>query len=245
MVQVGRAITDKWQNCVVTIEVVTETHMSMFGSDTNKESKSEVIGTVIDPSGLTVTSLTMIDPMAFFNDVIGSMAGGSKENSMSSSTKVTSVKLFMPDGKAVPAQIVLRDKDLDLAFIRPLNKLSQPIPALDLAQTGEASALDNVIFLSRLGQIANRSVALYHHSIVAVVEKPRKYYVIDGENIASIGPVFTQDGRLIGLIALRRNPVTSAQMNLFSAGNILLPTILPAATIADIAKQAPEGTKTP
>ena len=37
-------------------------------------------------------------------------------------TEVNDIKILLEDGAEVPAEIVLRDKDLDLAFIRPKAK---------------------------------------------------------------------------------------------------------------------------
>ena len=212
----------------------------MYGQEHNDESKNEAIGMVIDPSGLTVSSLTATNIMGFVSDAMDSAVGEVGGEKIKSSTEVTSVKLLLPDGKEVPAQIVLRDKDLDLVFIRPLNKPAQPYQAMDLTQAGDAQMLDNVVVMTRLGTVANRAIALLRNNVTAVVEKPRKYYVIESSAMQNVGPAFTQDGKVIGLIVVRKSPVLDIRKISFSE---VLAIILPAATIAEVAKQAPEVTK--
>ena len=59
----GRAIFQKYQHAVVTVQIVVKSKISMAGADgQSNESRQEVTGTVIDPSGLTVLSLSATDP---------------------------------------------------------------------------------------------------------------------------------------------------------------------------------------
>src|SRR5438067_1951988 len=59
----GKAIFKQNQRVVLTVEIVLKNKMSMAGrSGESSESRQDVTGTVIDPSGLTVLSLSAIDP---------------------------------------------------------------------------------------------------------------------------------------------------------------------------------------
>ena len=49
------------------------------------------------------------------------------------------MKILLDDGTEVPAEIVLRDKDLDLAFIRPKAKPASPMTSVDLTKSGPPS----------------------------------------------------------------------------------------------------------
>ena len=73
-------------------------------------------------------------------------------------SELSDVKIVLDDGTEVPAEVVLRDKDNDLAFIRPKTKPAAPMAALDLANSGKADILDQVISLTRLGSAAGRAV---------------------------------------------------------------------------------------
>src|SRR2546422_4160959 len=51
------------------------------------------------------------------------------------------------DGTEIPAEIVLRDRDLDLAFIRPKTKPANPMPAVDLRSEEHTSELQSRLHL--------------------------------------------------------------------------------------------------
>jgi len=120
-------------------------------------------------------------------------------------TEVSDVKILLDDGTELPAEVVLRDKDLDLGFIRPKTKPAAPMPALDLTKPGQAQVLDQVITINRLGQAASRSYAASVERISAVVQKPRLFYIPDSTMTAtSMGcPAFTMDGNVLGVFVMR------------------------------------------
>src|SRR2546427_125887 len=113
----GRAVFKKNQQSVVTVQLVLKSKVSFGGRGGEaNETRQDVTGTVLDPSGLTVLSLSATDP----GHLIQSMMSGSDEESrFKMETELSDVKILLSDGTEVPAEVVLRDKDLDLAFIRP------------------------------------------------------------------------------------------------------------------------------
>lgn len=245
----GRDILSKYQNAVLTVKLVIKQGMSFAGRDANKsESKSEATGTVIDPSGLTVISLTATDPSGLFGDMMG--GGDDEDMKVKMESEVTDVKLILPDATEVSAKIVLRDKDLDLAFIRPVSKLAKPLTFIDLANDSKPKILDELIILNRLGKVANRAPAVSLDRVESIIEKPRTFY-IPGRGTSSSGlgsPVFTYDGKLVGL-QLLRSIKTEGQPGIGSMlsgleGLGIIPVVLPSSDIAEAAKQAPEVTKT-
>ena len=72
--------------------------------------------------------------------------------------------------------------------------------------------------------------------ITAVIEKPRTFYVINTNASSYGGPAFTLDGKLAGILVLRKLPKGATTMMSMS-GNVL-DVVLPAADVADVAKQA-------
>ncbi len=52
------------------------------------------------------------------------------------------------------------------------------------------------------------------------------------------GLAFTQDGKLVGTLVIRKNPV----QDIHKMTQDIIQVILPASTIADVAKQAPQVT---
>ena len=148
----GRDIFRKNQRAVVTVQVVVKMKFSVpgMGGQAN-ESRQDVTGTVVDPSGLTVLALSSCEP----GDMIQSMmAGASEEDTkFKMETELSDIKLLLDDGTEIPAEIVLRDKDLDLAFLRPKTRPSGPMTAVDLTKSAAAQVLLLLIgdALDRLG----------------------------------------------------------------------------------------------
>ena len=239
----GRRILAKNQAAVVTVRLVVSYNVSYGGRDQQSESKTEAIGTVIDPGGLTVISLTTIDPSAMMK---ARQRGAQSEFKME--TEVKDVKIVLADDTEVPAEIVLRDKDLDLVYLRPTEKPALPIPALDLTQSSAPQVLDEVVCLNRLGKIANRVVTVSLERIDALVTKPRPFYVLSPGGSSGVGsPVFALTGAPLGIILIR-NAAASSEANAASqfsgsGGSGFLPVIVPAADILDDAKQALEAKK--
>ena len=240
--EAGRKTAAQWQDTVVTLQLVIKTSMSHGGEEGMKrESKSEATGAVIDPSGLIVTSLSVTSP----TDVFSSMMSSDSESKLDFSSELVDIKILLPDGRELPAKIVLRDKDLDLAFIRPKQKPAKPLVAIDFTKATKPGLLDQAITLYRLGTVASRSLAACPDRIQAIVEKPRTFYIPGAASMAaSLGaPVFAADSSPIGLLLLRTIQTKSADMSFFSglSGMGLTYIVLPAADILEAAKQAPQS----
>ena len=135
----GREIVKKWQDAIVNVRVVLKMRMSMGGREMQSMDESvETVGTVIDPSGLTVLSLGALNPGAMMNKMMG--GGGGGQERMEFGSEPTDVKLRLADGRELPARIVLRDEDLDLAFMRPTTKPDKPLVAINLATRAAGDA---------------------------------------------------------------------------------------------------------
>ena len=104
--------------------------------------------------------------------------------------------------------------------------------------------LDTVVVLSRLGRVGGWTPAASLQTIGAIIERPRTFYVIETGSANGVGtPAFTTGGKVVGLLTMRS--VQSGRPGMFSMvggseGVGLLPVILPAADVRDIAQQAPE-----
>jgi|YelNatPaOPRAMG01_1025707.scaffolds.fasta_scaffold09693_3 hypothetical protein len=243
----GRNVLAAHQDAVVTVKLVLNQSMSFGGRDQQNESTTETIGTVIDPSGLTVISLSTIDPAATLRSLLAKQMRG-QAGDIKIDSQVKDAKLVLADGTELTAQVVLRDKDLDLAYLRPVDKPAKPLAAISLAGAATPQVLDEVICLNRLGKVANRVVAVSIERIDAVVDRPRTFYIIGQGGSSGIGsPVFAASGAPVGVI-LMRNVTTEGEGNItsmFSGASALgiMPIIVPAADILEDAKQALETPK--
>ena len=109
------------------------------------------------------------------------MSGREDQPAVKMESELSGVKIVLDDGTEMPAEVVLRDKDADLAFIRPKTKPAAPMAALDLANAGKADVLDQVVTLTRLGSAAGRADSASVERISAIVTKPRLFYVPENE----------------------------------------------------------------
>jgi len=247
--KVGRDLLAKSQGAVVMVKLAIKQSVSMGGHDSKSESKTETTGTVIDPSGLTVVSLATTDPSSTMKDTYARAiaARGGDMSQFKFESELSDVKIVLADGTEIAADVVLRDKDLDLAYLRPSDKPAKPLPFIDLTKDAKAQILDEVIILNRLSQAANRAPAISVGRIEGIVEKPRTFYLLGQAMWAySLGaPVFSLDGKLIGIIFLRSAKTQSDQSSGFMFSNLsqwgMMPVVLPASDIVDGAKQALEA----
>ena len=230
----GREICKKYQYAVVTVQVVLK--MSYPGAAKSSESKQDLTGTVIDPSGLTVLALSAADPTDMYQRMMSEEAAKSRLD-----IEVTDLRLLLNDGTEVPAEIVLRDKDLDLAFIRPKAKLTTPMAAVDLKQAAPAQLLDQLVTLNRLNSAAGRAYAASLERISAIIQKPRTFYIPDSSMTATTlgSPAFALDGKMVGVFVMRA--ISSRSGSSRNYRDNMTTIILPAEDVAKAAKEAPEA----
>jgi hypothetical protein len=238
--QAGRNIVTKWKDAVVTVQIVLKTGMSYEGQESAaREGKVEVTGTVVDPQGLVVVSLTAVNP----DEVYRRMAGPGPSR-VDITTEVVSVRIITADGQELPGKMVLRDRDLDLAFIRPMKKPEKPLTYVDLTKGAKPDLLDSMLILCRLGPEAGRGISATFDHVHCIIDKPQTYYLPGLPAVASSlgAPVFAMDTSVVGLLLLRVVP--SALSSTTRAGSLLPPglmyVILPAPAILDAVRQAVE-----
>jgi S1-C subfamily serine protease len=239
----ARDVIKKWQEAVVNVRVVLKTRMSMGGREMQSADDSvDAVGTVIDPSGLTVMSLGSLNPGAMMNKLVGASVGGS-ENRVEISSEPTDLKIRLPDGREMPSKIVLRDEDLDLAFIRPTAKPASALVAINLGESVKPALLEQMVVLSRLGRVGGWTASATLADVGAIIERPRTFYVLSGTASAMGTPAFSTTGKFVGLLTLRQvDPGRSSMFSMMGGAEAmgLLPVILPAADVLEIAKQATE-----
>jgi len=206
-----------------------------------QEQKVQIAGTVVDPSGLTVVSYVNMNPTSAVKKVKVRGRDG-QQISLSIKGELSDVKIVLPDGTEIPARVVLKDEDLDMAFIMPKEKLdketSKQIQAVDLSKgAAKAKRLDQVVRLGRLGKGLNRELVIRLDRISAVITKPRTFYVLGGAQPGT--PVFAAGGKLLGVIVFHKKPGgESSRRGAPAVGGT--PVVLPAKDVKKIADQARE-----
>jgi S1-C subfamily serine protease len=138
--------------------------------------------------------------------------------------------MHLADGREIRARLVLRDQDLDLAFVKPIEPPLPPLNWIDAPAT-RASLLDLLFVIQRTSEANGWSTAAAFGSVQLVVDKPRVYYqvampALGGNALGS--PVFDATGRFVGVIVMRTSGSRGPSLT----------AVLPADDIRDVAKQA-------
>jgi S1-C subfamily serine protease len=229
--QAKKVFTER-QDAVIWISVVAKISFQAEGvkeavNIPDREQKSEALGTFIDSTGMVVTSLGSIDPSREFS--------GREVRTRDGVVKIEAnaifkeVRVIMPDGTEIPADIVMRDIDLDLAFLRIKSGAKEAkgveFKPVDLKNAAVVGVSDDAITISRNDEVLNRVASVARGQITSVTKKPREFLRATGANLGC--PTFAPDGKLIGIAVTRTVRGKSSQT-----------VIIPAADVLEIADQA-------
>lgn len=239
----ARKIFAAHQDSVVWVSAVIKVSITAEGGKEgvnipDREQKVETLATFIDDKGMLVTALSSIDPSRQISgQEIRTSTGTTK---IEASATMKEVKIIMADSTEVPGEVVLRDADLDLAFIRPKagSKEAEGLTykAVNLKEAGTSGPTDTVIIVARQNEILSRVPTVIIGQAMAVTKKPRAFLVVNGAEKGC--PTFTENGKVIGIAAVR-----------FVKGKGTALVIVPAADVLEIAEQArsakPEKTEKP
>lgn len=232
---------------VVTVQLVVEEQFSIgFLGNEASESVMETTATVISPDGLIVTSLSATNPGGMFRDMFEMMGDEALGFEMNFDTQIKEVTIVLESGEELPGRFVLRDRDLDLAFIRPEEPPAKPLASVSLDQDGKLHQFDRVLLMERMGKVADRAVTANVTRVASLLETPRLYYVLSDVAVdmpgSGIGlPAFDMEGRYIGM-TIFRNLELGRPFSLSMLGNMESNTalvIVPARDMRDSADQAP------
>ncbi len=210
----GKAILKKYSETLVGVELVLVTKGGRGGG--TQEIKREVSGTVIAANGMTVVSLVTLDQ--------GRAAAG---RGADSATEFKEVKMRLADNTEIPAAVVLKDAELDIAFIVPTGEgATKTYPFLNLGEATEPNILGTYFEIGRLNKLLQRVAVVNTVTVIGTIDRPRKVILLEDD--ATLGsPVFDQQGKLLGL-----------GFCFVINGSLARQVLVPPGDIADLAKQA-------
>lgn len=222
------ALAKTYQDSTLFISAVVSVEITADNNPAQKEEqKIEVIGTVLTNEGLIATSLSTLDIASNMNGRTFNTLDG--PITLQAKADIREVKIIMPDGTEVPAKVVMKDTDLDLAFLKP-EMPGLKFNAIDAKNSASMSTLDDVIILGRLDKDLNRESMVMISEIVSIIKKPRIFGKM-ATNAAGM-PVFNAEGKFLGLGINRTSSKSATEMNVI--GNTVL---LPAADLLRSASQ--------
>jgi hypothetical protein len=165
-----------------------------------EETEQEISGVLIDAKGLVLTSSAQLGGFA-------DMFGGA-EMGITATPKDMKV-LIGDDTEGVKAEVVARDRELDLAWVRITETTdaagaAKSFDALDLSKPGAAKVGDKIYIVEKLGKFFDRAPIVVEERVAGTTKKPRPLIVPMGMLAASMGkPVFTADGSLLGMVVVQ------------------------------------------
>lgn len=197
-----RKLLREHADCVTWVSVTVRVELSAGGrSMPPQEQKLEALGTIIAEDGLTVLSLNKVDPTANILSRIRSPGASVNVN-------YTEVMILMQDGTEVPAKLLLKDSDLDLAFVLPIEERKNEFKDIVFSRVPKQASeddlpiiLDEVVSIGKLRKTLYRQSTLRRGWVNAVIEKPRTYFVI--ENTSPGTPVFNSMGNWLGVVVYK------------------------------------------
>jgi S1-C subfamily serine protease len=219
----GRALVKRYADAIVGVEMVVMLKVKQGDREGTNERRVDVNGTVISPDGLTVTSLAAVDPQSAFEAL---RAAGQRVELVGADFK--EVKLRLADGTEVPARFVLKDSDLDLAFMAPdtsADATKREFPFVDLNQSTTAEIYGTYYYVARAPKTLQRIPLSRLTTVLGVIEKPRRYYLMTDLGIGT--PIFDAQGKTLGVA-----------LQYFANSRPAAVAVLPAGDIAEMAKQA-------
>ncbi|MBA3707199.1 MAG: trypsin-like peptidase domain-containing protein [Planctomycetes bacterium] len=195
----ARALADKAKNTIVCVRVVVKMKIGMQGQTQDQEQKVEANGTVIDPSGLTVASASALDPTIMIKATLKKL--GQQAAMVTIDSEIKDTTLVLEDGTELEGDIVLKDADLDLAFVKPRESKAPMDAAFLAARKAPARLLEPIVVVGRMAKSANHATSVTLGEVKALVKGPQPFLIIDSETAANIGCLaYTADGAPLGLI---------------------------------------------
>lgn len=223
----ARSVVAKRADDVVVVLATINVRVNIGGQERTSDQTTQANATLLDSTGLAVMSLQQIQPDEAMSRIYSRQVPGSAHVEVT--TDIADMRMHLGDGRELPAKLVLRDEDLDLAFVRPTEPLSAPLPFVDAA-SARPQMLDALTVVRRTGETTAWAPAAAFATVELILDKPRTYYQVVILGGGGPGcPLFDESGHFVGVLVMRDTGTRGA-------GAL---AVLPADDIRDVAKQAP------
>lgn len=197
-----------------------------------QEIEGEAMALMIDPKGLMVVS----------GNEIGQAKG------MAAALKEVKI-LIGDDTEGVPAKLIGRDSELDLAWLRIEKPSDKGYSSIDPTKSGSPKIGDQLVGIDRMSKYFDRAPVAFNTTVGGITKKPRTLYIPSGGMVLGVGlPFFTPGGEFVGMSVIQSANADSEEgmgsrsrerMSYFDRGL----KILPAAEIVAATGRAIEAEK--
>lgn len=194
-----RALVERYAPAVVAVKAVVKLEVQMGGQGRDQEQTLDLLGTVVDPSGLVMISNAQISS-ARLREMMTAL--GMADEGFDFTMTPTDFKVFFAgDLQGRPALLAAADTQLDLAFLQLVDPGETPLPAVDLTAAVEPEIGQEVVGVSRLNPSFDYAPYFEQARISGEVRKPRPSWILDGQ-FATLGLVaFTPAGKPVGVVS--------------------------------------------
>ena len=194
-----KSLVARYAPAVVAVKAVVKVELQMGGQGRDQEQTFDLLGVVVDPSGLVMISNAQISSSRL-KEMMTAL-GMADEKFQFSMTPTEFKVLFEGDEQGRPAFLAAADTQLDLAFLQLEQPGEAPLPAVDFAAGGEPMVGQEVVGVARLNASFDHAAYFEQARVSGEVRKPRRAWVLDG-SLSSLGlPVFSAAGQPLGVIS--------------------------------------------
>ncbi len=224
-----RDAASKFAAPFVTIKFV----LKMEGQFGDRENETEATGVMIEPDGLVLASSSQLGTPRFMRQF--------------GNARPTDLKVLIGDDtEGLPATVMARDTELDLAWVKLKEPSKKKLEYMDLAKSGKPQVGDSLVFLRRMGKYFDRAVTVGQFRVAGKTTKPRELIVPGGGASLEPGlPAFTAQGEVVGFVVLQLPDAEELESNFGAfAGlgrDIGSGLILPTADVIKATERAKRG----
>jgi Trypsin-like peptidase domain len=195
----GRLLLRRYADAIVAIKGTVVLRATMDDRALPpQDNKLDVNGTVVTPAGLTVTSLSLVDPKALFENLRAKIPPG--QDLKFASGDYRDLRLVLGDGTELPAKIVWKDADHDVALLAPVTPpaANQTLTCVNLNEAPAAAIVLGTYFsVSRTNDAMHRTPVVQPCTVVGIAERPRRMLLVNTDTVGC--PVFDLQGRTLGI----------------------------------------------
>lgn len=199
---------------------------------------TEVTGLMIEPGGLVLASNTK---MGGYFGMMGRFGGGGNITTNPTDLKV----LVGEDTEGLKAKLIARDTELDLAWIQIEDPAAsgKTFTHVDLTASAEPAIGDRLFVVERLGKFFDHALVVAEGRLGGKTSKPRPLFVPSAVGMDLGMPMFTADGKLIGIGVSQvpsREDVEGGDMGSLMGDGYYGSMVLPAAEVVKATKRSKE-----